>query len=799
MLNSILISNWRSHASTRIAFSPGANIFLGPMGSGKSSVVDALCFALYGTYPRLGRRDAAIEDVANFRHAEQMVSVEVEWTEDEGRAGAGAQEGGARGGAAGEGPPPSARGGRHYRVRRELAPAQAWIYADGKLVQKGPRAVSEEVERILQISYELFARAVYSEQNRLDYWLSLGPGPRKSELDRLLGLDLFERARTGAVGAAGRLREQAGALEASAPPDKWEAAQAARQARQESLGAREAEMEAVRARLAEQTVELQRLQREFDEGERQERARQEWEGKRQKLDGTVLALEQSLAGMGEIGSVEELRAGLEWARAQRQQEEKEAGARQEAEREATARVGRLKAQLRSDGERERRAVQLQAQLDKTLESQTLETRREQVKRAAESLTGQLAEEAKMEAGLADARKLLLALEVAEHQISDAGGSGKMACPVCAQPMDTMRQLHIKKEQAAAIEGLVARVAEHKKAIQMARGAHEKEVAREAEASRLSAQLAALSGGAEAANWGEELALAQKMADEHRAGAASAGERWRALMVQESQLAHRLKTREQMELAQTHLEEARKQRNEAEKHLAALQKPVQGWATIVQNREEKMREVAAAESQRQALGRLVESERQMLQAAQLVVADLAERRKQALQLRGKMDELGAFRQVLAATQTQMRQMMLEQINAALGRLWPLLYPYGDWTSVRVVGGEKDYALEIYQGKWMPLEAHASGGERACLGLALRAALSILLTPQLGWLILDEPTHNLDGPAVSRLGRALAEKMPQVIAQVIVITHDTQLVESTPGRVVRFARDREKGEDTGVEME
>ncbi|MCL6089112.1 MAG: ATP-binding protein, partial [Candidatus Marsarchaeota archaeon] len=84
MLRSITLSNWRSHKHTRIPLSRGANLLVGPMGSGKSSLMDALCFALYGTYPKLGRREAKIEEVGNFRHPGQTVAVEVEWDDAEG-------------------------------------------------------------------------------------------------------------------------------------------------------------------------------------------------------------------------------------------------------------------------------------------------------------------------------------------------------------------------------------------------------------------------------------------------------------------------------------------------------------------------------------------------------------------------------------------------------------------------------------------------------------------------------------------------------------------------------------------
>jgi DNA repair exonuclease SbcCD ATPase subunit len=239
--------------------------------------------------------------------------------------------------------------------------------------------------------------------------------------------------------------------------------------------------------------------------------------------------------------------------------------------------------------------------------------------------------------------------------------------------------------------------------------------------------------------------------------------------------------------------------EVEGELGAITFSPPLWNDLLLRREKLMREQAGLMEQERSLRALIESQWQLQEASRLVVEDLVRQRSAAVSKRAELDELGIFRNVLVATQAQLRALLISEINAALMRLWPLIYPYGDWTAVRLQAGEKDYALQILQGEWKPLEAHASGGERACLGLSLRAALSILLTPQLGWLILDEPTHNLDSRAVAQLGQAMAEQLPQIIGQVVVITHEGQLLESTPGRVLRFMRDKEKGEDTRVEVE
>ena len=97
----------------------------------------------------------------------------------------------------------------------------------------------------------------------------------------------------------------------------------------------------------------------------------------------------------------------------------------------------------------------------------------------------------------------------------------------------------------------------------------------------------------------------------------------------------------------------------------------------------------------------------------------------------------------------------------------------------------------------MEKVASGGERACLSLTLRIALSTVLTPGIGWMMLDEPTHNLDRDAVHTLSEALENKVPEIIPQSIVITHEENLISSEFARSYKFSRDKESLGPTIIE--
>ncbi|MEM4719971.1 MAG: SMC family ATPase, partial [Candidatus Bilamarchaeaceae archaeon] len=181
MIKQITIKNWRSHENTQLTFGAGTNLLVGIMGSGKTSVLDAISFALFGTFPALERRQLKLEDIIRYNANETKVSLIFEWN------------------------------GSEYKVDRKIEKknnritSKADIYRDGSLLDSGSTAVTEVIEEVLDMDYDLFTRAIYSEQNNIDYFLSLDPKKRKDEFDRILGLDRFEKARAATVSIANRL------------------------------------------------------------------------------------------------------------------------------------------------------------------------------------------------------------------------------------------------------------------------------------------------------------------------------------------------------------------------------------------------------------------------------------------------------------------------------------------------------------------------------------------------------------------------------------------------------------------
>ncbi|MEM7824268.1 MAG: SMC family ATPase, partial [Candidatus Aenigmatarchaeota archaeon] len=171
MITNIKLKNWRSHLSTEITFSEGTNCFIGTMGAGKTSILDAMCFALFGTFPTLNSKKLRLEDVImkkpkQQQTAEVVVTFEIDsdtWT-----------------------------------VARKITKGKttAELRKNGVLVESPQSTkVTEEIEKILKIDYDLFTRAIYSEQNQLDMFLTIPKGQRMRRIDELLAIDKFEKAR----------------------------------------------------------------------------------------------------------------------------------------------------------------------------------------------------------------------------------------------------------------------------------------------------------------------------------------------------------------------------------------------------------------------------------------------------------------------------------------------------------------------------------------------------------------------------------------------------------------------------
>jgi len=166
---------------------------VGPIGAGKSSILDAIAFALYGKTPTFERdTKSLINQTTSECHVELRFEVDGEvW-----RAARGLRRKGASG----------------HQLQRLAADRLGGDAVDGDVVETitGEKPVRERVEGLLGMDFGAFCRSVLLAQNRFADFLKATPGDRNEVLKGVFGYERFDAALEAAkrrVAADGLLLE----------------------------------------------------------------------------------------------------------------------------------------------------------------------------------------------------------------------------------------------------------------------------------------------------------------------------------------------------------------------------------------------------------------------------------------------------------------------------------------------------------------------------------------------------------------------------------------------------------------
>ncbi|MCW4038184.1 MAG: SMC family ATPase [Candidatus Bathyarchaeota archaeon] len=165
MIERVILKDFKSHEVSDVAFNSGLNIFLGEVGAGKTSIFEAVSFALFGRYAGSTNQGGLI------RRGAEKAEVSLTFTTTTGR----------------------------YRIDRTIYPektqqAKMWLFDNGEwqLAVEGATAVSKSVEDFLSVDTSTFLAAIYASQGEIKEMLETQPGRRRERLDKLLGIDMYE-------------------------------------------------------------------------------------------------------------------------------------------------------------------------------------------------------------------------------------------------------------------------------------------------------------------------------------------------------------------------------------------------------------------------------------------------------------------------------------------------------------------------------------------------------------------------------------------------------------------------------
>jgi exonuclease SbcC len=369
----------------------GVDLFVltGPTGSGKSSLIDAITFALYGSVSRYDNPNLVYPVISQGK-LEAKVRFDF-----------------------------SVAGRRYTAVRvvrrtRDggATTREARLESEGRTLAGNAEEVTRLVRELLGLNFEQFNTCVVLPQGEFARFLHERPAERQDLLTKLLGVDVYEK-----MGNLARVREAEARQKIRLYQEELERMADASDAAKKAARRRVAELEKVKAEIEEAEPEIERLR------ERAEQLSSEavkLEAERRLLSG----LEASAAAVSLAAKVRDAERSADEARERVEAAEEALGAAEKGRAALgdEARLHELERTHREAEEKRKKYAHV---------GEEAERAREGLNRRAEEKARAEDEERRARDRLEEARRELAAHDLRGHLVR--GGS----CPVCEQTVQKL--------------------------------------------------------------------------------------------------------------------------------------------------------------------------------------------------------------------------------------------------------------------------------------------------------------------------------------------------------------------------
>ncbi len=787
-LLSLTLENFRQHRHTELTFTEGITGILGANGAGKSTILEAIAWALYGNQSGVTRGNA-----------ESLI-----WRRAPGQSSAIATL--------------CFAFDRHtYTIRRSQAASKGTVelQQDGRAIANSTRAVAEKIAELLGMTHQEFFTSYFTGQKDLQFLGSVkgGGADRERFIAKMLGYDRLiavqgEAGKPGTIRHDKRNAERQVAFLEGARGNLAEiereigSATTQQQEAHAALAAATATLAAASTQRLDLEPQRERLEQLREAFQQRDRARQVKAASQAQLDRAIAQLDRDLPALerdasahaqlaAEVADYETLTAAWEAMDAQRQQ----------AVRHAEL------------VERQQQMAQTLAELDRELDTLTTaeadldrlragiardRAQRDEAEAAlrAETLTWQQ-QQADLKGNLTAERQALKKLQAQQATIAAAGTAGN--CPTCTRPLEGEYETvmaHLEAHMAACRDRLhgwerdLHALQQPPPAIVAWQAECDRLTQHLREAQRQEADLIARSTRAELLQQQRAKLLADRdrlAADLDRTATDFDRAAYDRLSDQLQALKPKYKTYLQTATAPARLQEARDRRTQLEGERAALAAEIAALEREIADldyspdrdracKEEIARATAAVEAARSAHAQTQQAAALATQALESARARLATYQQRDAEFKAAQQDLLLLEE-LDRSFTDLRQHLTEQIRPQLadaaseflGQLTD-----GRYNALEI--DEKYNVIVLDDGDRKPV---ISGGEEDIVNLSLRLALSQAIAQRSGrpfsLLILDEVFGSLDETRRDNVVKLLYN-LERQFEQVLLITHIEALKES-----------------------
>ncbi len=751
MLLKLALNNWKSHKETVVKFTPGINLLIGPMGAGKSSIIEAVCYTLFGTFPALRRKNIKLAEISNY-YLNTDTSVELTFSVEKDT----------------------------YHIIRKIrnGKSDAIIYKNNTLVEKGGDRVNDYIVELLETDYETFVNAIFSEQNKIDVILTSDPKTRKEQIDELLGINKLENARKNCVSAINKLKYALNNIEVQLKAINKESIEREFTQNQKNIEELETKETITQRSLAEKKRYLEETKTKYTE-------------LKTKIDAKT-KLEKELNMV--IGRIESLSAGIDKQidYVEKYNKIKKAYA------ELSEKLGKLDSVIlnmsRESSSIEKEIAQIKKTLsDAELQQKEIEKLEKELASISESPSIIAEEISTLEKNLAETNERIgivqnetKKLEEAIKKLSESKGE----CPVCNTLLSSEKISELIEKNKGDLIRLgeeITKLKHDKKTIEERLIEKRKKTKKLEELTLLINEKKKRLVDTEALI--KTITWLEKQKEEKERQLLAERDNQKKLLKDQQELNREIRECELTINAIKEINSLLSQKKLLESEVEKLQVSQQEYEESMKIYELALIEFKNCETE---LRSITENKKHLLEKRDYLnkrLNEITSFEKKHSKITKALADITSFKEVVTVGQATLRTTVIEALNLKMNDLWQQLYPYKDITEICILPKENDYLFLAKKKDYVEIY-NLSGGEKSCVALAFRLALVYVLTPKLSLLVLDEPTHNLDEEAIRTLGMLLEERIPSLIDQTIVITHDKELMRENYGNTIALIRNKEK---------
>ncbi|MDE1868758.1 MAG: SMC family ATPase [Candidatus Micrarchaeota archaeon] len=766
MITSIELMNWKTHRSTRLEFQKGVNVLIGVMGAGKSSVMDAIAFGLFGTYPALNSNRVKRENIISNRPVqEQEGEVKLNFTAN----------------------------GDTYTVARRISrdkPTTARLDKNGNFFQAQPERVNEEIEHALKIDYDTFSRAVYAEQNRLDYFLELTKGERKQQIDRMLGLDNFAKAEENVTSLINRIKDMISADEGTIAQIDAEGLKRQLEKLAEDKNLLEREQASLNKNLLDYKARVEEMTKQISELKIKHEKKKKLANEVLELKSRMKTLEAELAKI-DIKEVDDvaLENSVAKVTTERDKLEKDVFKLREEERAIMKSLANIDVSINNN----RAKVQEREKILQGLKGKTVDGIEEELKTHNAALQELMKSSASLKSRKSDALEWIKELE---KHISK--------CPVCERELTGEMIDKLLKDKNGAITAIDAEIDSSSKELDRLSKSISELGTEQSRIKLASAKIDEYKGIEILIERAMEEQNAEKA--KHDKALASLEGKTKELDALKDELTKLRASKEKIDRKKSYESEIRQSRDllrQRELDLELLDVDDKAIYSMQEQLTKESNAMTETSSKISGNSRLIASMDSQIAEKAKSISNLNLLKDRIEVRRNQINNMNKFKAALVSTEEMLRSKLITSINGLMQNIWIGMYPYADYSGIRLNAKKDDYLLEASTGSdinnervWVGVDSIASGGERSTACLTMRIAMAMVIVPNLKWLILDEPTHNIDDAGIGKFVEILGDALPKVVEQIFIITHDQALKHITSARVYQLDRNKDRSEPTAV---